>query len=192
VSVVVLFHSSLGLRDVERDAASALRAEGHHVLLPDLYAGRTAEDLEGGLRLMADVGWPAICARAREAVRDAPPGAALVGLSMGAGVVGEVWADRPDASAVVLLHAPARIPDDVRPGTRAEVHAGSEDPFAPADALTDWTATAADRGLDARVHRYPGVGHFFTDPRSTDHDEHASSSAWRRISALLADTASRG
>lgn len=168
-----------------------LRADGHDVLLPDLYEGRAADDLESGLQLMAEVGWSAICARARAAMRDAPPSTVLAGLSMGAGVVGEIWADRPETPAVLLFHAPARIPD-ARLGTRAEIHAGDDDPFAPADALAGWRATAADRGLSAQVHIYPGVGHFFTDPDSIDYDEQASEKAWARARAFLLNTSLRG
>jgi dienelactone hydrolase len=49
--MIVLFHSALGLRAVERDIAATLRDDGHDVVVPDLYGGRTADTLEHGLAL---------------------------------------------------------------------------------------------------------------------------------------------
>lgn len=183
---IVLFHSSLGLRQVERDAAALLRADGHDVVLPDLYAGRTADALDAGLRLMDEIGWPAIVDRANAALEGEPPDPVLAGLSMGAGVVGAVWPQRPAAAAVVLLHAPAPIPASARPGTPATLHTAADDPFASTDAVTTWRENAARRNLIWTVYRYPGVGHFFTDPNSPDYDAHAAQTAWTRIRALLA------
>ncbi len=40
MTTVVLFHSVLGVRRGELDAADRLRAGGHDVLVPDLYDGR--------------------------------------------------------------------------------------------------------------------------------------------------------
>ncbi len=44
---VILFHSVMGLRDLERDAAERFRAAGHEVVTPDLYDGQTAAVLAG-------------------------------------------------------------------------------------------------------------------------------------------------
>jgi hypothetical protein len=101
---VVLFHSALGLRDVEHGAARLLRADGHEVHVADLYGGRVATDLDSGLRLMHEVGWDTICNRVRIAVQDLPDDTIRLGISMGAGV-----------------------PPTVSPHTRVELHAGSND-----------------------------------------------------------------
>ncbi|HET6744065.1 MAG TPA: dienelactone hydrolase family protein, partial [Kribbella sp.] len=126
---VVLFHSALGLRAVEHRAARLLRADGHEVQLPDLYGGRVAADLDSGLSLMREVGWDAICGRARAAVRDLPDDTVLMGISMGAGVVGEIWKDHAAPDAVVLIHGHTAVPATASPRTRVELHAGSNDSF---------------------------------------------------------------
>ncbi len=90
---IALFRSALGLRAVEHDLAAALRADGHDVLLPDLYDGRTAETVADGLELKDAVG------------------------------------------------------------------------------------------------RYPGVGHFFTDPALADYDEEAARTVSRRVRSFLRDVA---
>lgn len=183
--VVVVFHSALGLRAVERDIAAALRDDGHDVVLPDLYGGSAADTLEQGLALKEAVGWVSIRDRAREAMRGLPAETALVGISMGAGVVSELWQERPATPAVLLIHGYAVIPDDVHPGTRASLHVGFGDRFAPEDTIADWQATAAARDVEAQVHRYPGVGHFFSDPTSGDYDEAAAQTLLTRARTFL-------
>jgi dienelactone hydrolase len=53
---IVVFHHALGLTEDVVSFAAALRAAGHTVHTPDLYAGRTFESLEDGAR--ARVPWP--------------------------------------------------------------------------------------------------------------------------------------
>jgi dienelactone hydrolase len=186
MTTVALFHSALGLREVERAAAGALRADGHRVVLPDLYRGRRAEDLESGLRLMREIGWDAICAEARSTARELPEDTVLAGVSMGAGVVGELWKDRPATPAVLLIHGHAVIPTAVRPGTRVELHAGSADPFVAGETLAHWIGAAKAQGLSPRVWQYPGEAHFFTDPASADYDAVAAETLWTRARQFLA------
>ena len=92
---VVLFHSILGLRTVERDLAATLAGDGHVVTLPDLYAGQSADNYKAGFRLKEATGEAPIMDRARAALRNAPPDAVLAGISFGAYLVGQFWGERP-------------------------------------------------------------------------------------------------
>jgi dienelactone hydrolase len=40
-------------------------------------------------------------------------------------------------------------------------------------------------GAAVRVHTYPGAGHLFTDPDTTDFDRPAAELAWQRSLAFL-------
>lgn len=106
---IILFHSVLGLRPIERHLAECLRACGHAVALPDLYQGAATDDLDEGFAIKARIGWGAICLKAREALASTPGDAVLAGISMGAGVVAEFWASRPLAAGVLLLHGLATV-----------------------------------------------------------------------------------
>ncbi len=53
MATIIMFHSMLGLRDLERDAASRLREAGHDVVLPDLYAGAHTDVMEEGYAIKA-------------------------------------------------------------------------------------------------------------------------------------------
>lgn len=178
---VALFHSMLGLRPVERLAAERLRQAGHRVTTPDLYDGRTADNMRDGFTLMNDIGWPAITRRAREAMLGMPPQAVLMGLSMGVGVVGTLWPERRETAAVVLIHALCPLPVDVRPGVRLQVHASDADEFAPRSEVAALRRSAAEAGVRAQVFAYADAGHFYTDASLPDYSADAADLTWRRI-----------
>lgn len=182
---VVVFHSVYGLREVELIAAERLRAAGHDVLTPDLYAGQTAGNLDAALSLMDAIGWEVICGRARQALNTVPARAVLTGFSMGAGVIGSVWDQRPQAAGVVLLHGIAPIPASVRPGLPAQVHVAEHDRFAPQQAVAHWQAEAVATGLAADIYIYSGAGHFYTDPQLPDYHTPSASLTWQRVTTFL-------
>lgn len=182
---IVLFHSSLGLRAVEHEAAARLYDWGHQVTLPDLYAGGTASSTENGLALMAEIGWETICQRARVALAEVPDTAVLFGVSMGAGVIGEIWPERAAARAIILLHGLAAIPMHARPMTPIAIHVADPDPFVPHDELKRWKSREAIEGMRATIVTYPGAGHFFTDPASPDFSPAATETTWRSLASFL-------
>jgi dienelactone hydrolase len=183
---VVLFHSMLGLRSAELQAAQRLRSCGHEVATPDLYEGRTATVLEEGFTLMREIGWAVITQRARRSVQLLPADAVLAGMSMGVGVVGSVLAERKRAAGVLMLHALADIPITVRAGLPVQVHVGGLDAeFAPPAAIEAWQDSASRRNVQAQVFTYPSVGHFYTDVSLPDHDAPASELTWQRIENFL-------
>ncbi|BCM19286.1 dienelactone hydrolase family protein [Mesorhizobium sp. J8] len=187
--MIVLFHSSLGLRAVERKAAERMRGAGHQVITPDLYSGETASSVAEGLALMAKIGWQTICSRAREAIAGIPETAVMVGHSMGAGVISEVWPERAASKGVALLHGQADIPANVGPGFAVSVHVADPDPFATPDEVAAWRGRAAKAGFKARVFTYPSLGHFFTDDGLPDYDPAATDLAWWRVLAFLQEAA---
>ena len=167
VAHIVVFHSVFGRRPVEARAAARLRAAGHDVAVPDLFDGQTAATHDNGFAIVERVGWDTVVRRAVDAV---PPGAVLMGFSMGAGVIEAVA--RQDTPAVLLFHAPARVPA----GVPAQLHVADPDVFAPPEVVAT---------LAYPVFTYPGVGHFFTDEDLPDHDAAAADLAWRRAIAFL-------
>jgi dienelactone hydrolase len=186
---IAMFHSMFGLRNVERTAAERLRAAGHHVVTPDLFAGAVAGQgrrptLEDGFAVMERIGWDTIMQRAHLAITNLPPATVLCGCSMGVGVVGSLWPERLDTASIVLFHATAAMPDDVRHGTPVQAHAALGDPFAPEDQLAVFRHTAAT-GADATLHTYAGSGHMFTDQELPDYNHSAAESAWQHVNDLL-------
>ena len=190
---IVLFHSMLGLRPAERRAAERLRAAGHDVATPDLFAGRTASTIRGGFVLKDEqIGWATIEQRAHDAVRDLPTDTVLAGISMGCGVVHTLLPSRPDTAGVLLLHGVAEIPATARPGLPVQLHVSDADPFAPPATVASWQAGAIRAAADVEVFVHPDVGHYFTDTDLADHDEHAATLTWQRVLTFLQTIAPDG
>jgi dienelactone hydrolase len=185
--VVILLHSMFGLRRVEHSAADRIRAAGHRVVMPDLFDGATvAGNVEAAFSLMQNIGWSTIVGRARSALTEVPDEAALDGFSMGVGVLGELWPERITAAAVFCLHAPVTVPPGIPARTPVQLHVAEGDHrFAPADRIAAFTDSAERAGALASVHRYPGAGHFFTDPALPDYDATAAESTWTRALDML-------
>jgi dienelactone hydrolase len=183
---VVLFHSMWGLRSAERGAAERLRAQGYRVASPDLFDGRTAPgEIGAGFALMEEIGWSTIVGRASDALSRVPDDAALMGFSMGVGVIGEVWPDRLDAAAVACLHAPLVVPVGVRPGTPVQLHYAAGDRFAPLEQVAAFRRSAEAAGAVAVVREYADAGHYFTDESHPDYVAVAASAAWTDVLGML-------
>jgi dienelactone hydrolase len=181
---ILLFHSILGLRPVERDLAREWEAAGHDVTLPDLYEGRATDDYDRGFTLFREIGPAEVSARAAAAVQAAPEDAVLAGVSMGAGLVGNSWGARPRSRGALLIAGAAPWSPDLRPGLPVQAHIARPDPFDDEDYFADWTRSNPGVALDLR--RYDGPGHYFLDPALPDHDETAARNARAAMLAFLA------
>jgi dienelactone hydrolase len=185
VANVVLFHSSYGLRPAVRDAAARLRAAGHTVDTPDLYAGRVTDSFPEALIFYDQVELRTVLARAREAIEDIPPGTVLAGFSLGAVVAVLLGADDPRVGALVLLHGIADPPFLVSPGLPVQVHVAEDDALVPPARLGPWAAELCRLGARPEVHDYPG-GHLFTDPGLPDFEPLSTERTWDRVERFLA------
>jgi dienelactone hydrolase len=183
---VVLFHSVYGRRPAVLAAADRLRAAGHPVTVPDLYAGQVAATAEEGFALCDETGWPVIMRRARQTLAGLPPQTALAGLSMGAAVAVALLGERPGTAGLLLLHnTGGGAPRTVIPGLRLQLHIADPDIYQPAAEISAWEQGMIAAGAVGQAFRYPGVGHLFTDPGTPDHDGPAADLAWQRSLSFL-------
>ena len=61
----------------------------------------------------------------------------------------------------------------------------TDDRFAPPDQVAAFEASAASASAGAEVHRYSGVGHFYTDATLPDDDRAAAATTWGHVMALI-------
>jgi dienelactone hydrolase len=188
VADVVLYHSVYGLRPAVLDAADRLRAAGHTVIAPDLYAGRVAASADEGFALCEQVGWPLIIRRAQQPLADMPAETVLAGLSMGASVAAALLSERSATAGLLLLHnTGGRGDEGVRRGLPAHLHISEPDAYQSATEVTAWERAMNAAGAAVQLFRYRGAGHLFTDPGTPDHNAVAAALAWRRIMSFLAN-----
>jgi dienelactone hydrolase len=177
---IALFHSIYGLRPAVTEAADRLRAAGHEVVAPDLYGGAVADTTDEGFAIRNRVGMEKIMKRAHEAVAGLRDDAVLAGFSFGAGVAGELLADRQATAGFLILHSIAGEPTAVRPGLPIEVHIADPDEYDGPDDVKAWQSSMVDAGASVEVFWYPGVGHIFTDPSLPDYGADEAELTWRR------------
>lgn len=188
---VVLFHSMLGLRPLEMAAGKRIRALGHRVVVPDLFDGQSVDgDLEAGFALMDRVGWPVIVGRARACLSQLSDDAVLIGISMGVGVISEVWPERVNAAAVACLCAPAMVPTGVRRGVPVQLHvSASDDRFAPVEQIDRFRQSGDRAGASTLVRAYPNAGHLFIDDTLADYNHDAAEATWADLLRMLVSVA---
>lgn len=185
MATVILFHSAMGLRELEHSVAERFRAAGHEVHTPDLYDGKTAGSVTEGLALMQTFGEDALAERALKACSGFPANAVLAGLSMGATIASRVWAKRAQTNGVLLIHGLGEIPKWVRSGLPVQAHIAEPDTLIPDEQVRNWPMTAFRIGLAAEIYTYDGAGHLYTDPASPDYDAAAAAQTFERALNFL-------
>ena len=180
---VLLFHSVLGLRNAEHEIAAAFQADGHTVVLPDLYDGRSAQSYPEAFELKDAIGDAAIESRARAAVAAAPEDAVLAGVSYGAYLIGQFWGDRPKLRGALLFSGVAPWMTPRRTELRISAHVAQPDPFDEEAFFAEWAADAG--GVPLEMHRYAGAGHYFLDRSLPDFNAEAAALCLERARAFL-------
>ena len=186
---VALFHPVLGIREGTLDAAARLRAEGHDVLVADLFEGRTFDDYGPAMDFVEnELGHESLLQRAVAAVANLPDGFVSMGFSLGCLPAVFLAAHRPLTGVVMVAGAiPITAFDRQWPdGLAAQTHATLHDPWREQDEI-DQTRQAVEAGGGALdVFDYPGSGHLFTDASLPDEYDAASTELlWSRVVAFL-------
>lgn len=187
MTTVVLFHSALGRRPSILACAEQLRADGHVVHAPDLFGGRTFDDLQEGCAYRDEVGIPALTARAHEAVADLGEDLVYAGISMGAVPAELLAATRPGARGAILVQGALPLefigagawPQDLP----VQLHVTERDPWVDPDDVDALIAAVPEHCRE--VHRYPGSGHVVMDDTYVDHDPEIAAAMMERMRTWL-------
>jgi dienelactone hydrolase len=183
LAFIILFHSILGLRPAEREIALVFEGDGHTVILPDLFDGRSTNDYDEGFALMKEVGEEAIHARAKAAVDESPEDLVLSGISFGAFRIRQFWECRPNMAGALLFSGVTPWMTPLRTDFPVSAHIARPDPFDDEDYFAEWVADAGDVTLE--LHRYDDVGHYFLDRTLPDYNAAAAALCLERSRAFL-------
>lgn len=187
MATVVLIHSALGLTRHVQAWAEALRLDGHHLVVPDLFEGLTFDDLDSavdhvdseGMRHWVDV------ARATTAHVDGPR--VYMGFSLGAAVSEVLALTEADAVGAVLVHgalAPSWFEIDHWPAQlTAQLHYSRQDPWGDAQEDAAFLALAGDA---CETFEYEVSGHLFAFEGWPEYDDYASHLLFERVGDYLA------
>jgi dienelactone hydrolase len=178
-----------GLRPAVSAAADRLRAAGYEVIVPDLYGGRTADDVEGGIALRDEIGRDELLRRAVMAtvsLGDRPR--VYAGFSLGGAIAQNLaLGDSRRAHGLLLLHGTSDLPPEFSTELPVQLHLAEPDPFEDENWINSWYLRMARAGADVEIYRYRGAGHLYTDPDLPDYDAEAAEQTWVRALAFLAE-----
>lgn len=188
---VLLLHHAHGLTRGCLSFADRLRAAGHVVHAPDLYDGRTFDDLTEGVGYAKEVGFDTIIDRGRLAADSLPDGLVYAGFSLGAMPAQMLAQTRPGAKGALLFHScipPSEFGTPWPQGVPAQIHMMEADEWAlegDLDAARELSETV--EGVE--LYLYPGDRHLFADESLADYDEEATALLTERVLAFLEKTA---
>ncbi|MFF1510206.1 dienelactone hydrolase family protein [Streptomyces sp. NPDC058326] len=185
---VLLFHHSLGLTEGIGTFAETLRRAGHTVHVPDLYDGRTFDDLEAGMGYAQEIGFDTLVARGERAAEGLPEEIVLAGFSLGVLPAQKLAQTRAGALGALLFSACVPVAEfgGAWPeGLPVQVHGMDADPY-----FVDEGDLAAARALvadaaDRELFLYPGSAHLFAESGGPSHVPEAAALCVERVRCFL-------
>lgn len=186
---VLLFHHAQGLTPGVLRFAEELRQGGHTVHTPDLYDGRTFDQLDDGLAYAQEIGFGDVLERGVRTADDLPDELVYAGFSLGGMPAQKLAQTRPGARGALLLHSfvptsefGSGWPTDVP----LQIHAMDADPFFVGEGDIDAAREVVDSTERAEMFLYPGDQHLFADASLASYDEDASRLLTERVLDFLA------
>ena len=181
-----MFHHSLGLTDGLLAFADRLRADGHVVHAPDLYAGNRFTDVDEGVAFAQSIGHDALEEAAHLLARRHRGADVLVGFSLGTMPAQLLAQDRRRMRACMLVGGalpPAALGGVWRHEVALQIHVADPDEYVEPPEIDALLYHAPH----ARLYRYPDKGHLFMDPSVADYDADAADRFEERATAWLVE-----
>jgi dienelactone hydrolase len=186
---VLLFHHAQGLTSGVLAFADELLGAGHTVHTPDLYDGRTFQNLDDGLAYAEKVGFGDVIERGVRAANGLPEELVYAGFSLGVMPAQKLAQTRPGARGALLFEScvPASEFGSGWPaGVPVQVHGMDADPFFAGEGDVDAARALAASAEHAELFLYPGDRHLFADASLPSYDAAAAALLSRRVLDFLA------
>lgn len=186
---VLVLHAWWGLKPFFKEVCDQLAEQGFTAFAPDMYQGRIANTVDEAKALLeqrdSELMGETVKA-AKEYLVSLNPGkpVGVLGFSMGASWALIVAANEPDVAAAVLFYGSGGV--DFTP-VKAKVlgHYVEEDEWEPLDEVKAMEKDMRAAGVDATLHFYPKVGHWFVEQDRPEYDPESAKLAWDRTFDFL-------
>lgn len=186
---VVLFHHAQGLTPGIVEFAGKLRQAGHTVHTPDLFDGRTFDDLEKGMRFVQELGFGEVMRRGERAVEELSPELVYAGFSLGVVPAQKLAQTRPGARGALLCYSCVPVSEfgETWPkGVPVQVHGMDADPIFVGEGDIDAARALIEEAEDGELFLYPGDQHYFADSSLPSYDADATTLLLERVLEFLA------
>jgi dienelactone hydrolase len=185
---VLLFHHALGRTPGVLAFADALTRAGHMVHVPDLYDGRTFDDLEAGIGYAGRVGFGTVIERGVEAADGLSEGLVYAGFSLGVMPAQKLAQTRPGAAGALLVSACVPVAEfgtSWPPGVPLQVHGMDADPIFVGEGDLDAARELVSSVGQAELFLYPGERHLFADSSLPSYEQGAARLLTERVLGFL-------
>ena len=186
---ILFFHHAQGLTAGVVALADELRAAGHVVHTPDLYAGRTFDNLDEGVVHARAIKFDSITEAGLRAADGLPEALVYAGISLGVPPAQKLAQTRPGARGLLLIAGgfePTEFGPSWPDSVPVRVHAKADDP----EFNNEWDLPAAtalvEAAADGEMFLYPGDQHLFMDRSLPAYDQEATALMLRRVLDFLA------
>jgi dienelactone hydrolase len=183
---VLLFHHAQGQTEGFLAFADELRAADHSVHTPDLFDGKTFEDLEEGIGYARQVGFDVVLQRGVDAADGMPAELVYAGFSLGVMPAQKLAQTRPGAKGALLLNAAlptSEFGTSWPDGLPVQIHGMDADEWFQEDLAA--AQELVEQAENAELFLYPGDRHLFADSSLRDYDEGAAALLKQRVLAFL-------
>ena len=186
---VLVLHAWWGLKPFFKQVCDELAEQGFTALAPDLYQGRIAQTVEEAKALLDqrddELMGDTVKAAKNYLVSlntDKPIG--VLGFSMGASWALQVAANESDVSSTVLFYGSDGV-DFNQIKAKVLGHFAEVDEWEPLDGIKAMEKDMKAAGVDATIHFYPEVGHWFVEEDRPEYDSESAKLAWDRTFEFL-------
>jgi len=188
---ILLFHHAQGCTSGINALADDLRQAGHTVHVPDLYDGRTFDDLDAGISYAREVGFGTILERGVRAADELPEDLVYAGFSLGVMPAQKLAQTRPGAAGALLFSAclPAsEFGTAWPPEVPVQIHGKDADTFFVDEGDLDAARELESSVENAELFLYPGDQHLFADNSLPSYDPAAARLLTERVTKFLERT----
>ena len=186
---VLVLHAWWGLKPFFKQVCDRLAGQGFTVLAPDLRDGQIATTIEEAKALMEKSDSQFIgdtVTTAKDHLRGMAKGKiGLVGFSMGAGWALTVASTVPEQVGAMVLFYGNDEADYGKVTAKVMGHYSDNDEWEPGEYVDNTFAEFRKAGVDATLHIYPGVAHWFVEEDRPEYDPASAMLAWSRTYEFL-------
>lgn len=195
---VLVLHAWWGLTKPFQQVCDQLADAGFVAFAPDLYRGKTTTSVEeaevlaralgrDGERVNGDIAAAIqILHQHTAAQAGSRDQLALIGFSLGGAYVLETSVTlAEEVTAVVIFYATYSGLDFGRANAAYLCHFAEDDPFEPAESVTEMQQEIQAAGRPINCYTYPGTRHWFFEENRPEYDAQAAHLAWERTVAFL-------
>jgi dienelactone hydrolase len=185
---VVLFHHAQGLTPGVKAFADNLRQSGHIVHTPDLFDGRTFNDIETGMSFVKELGFGEVMARGEQVVEKLPSELVYAGFSLGVVPAQKLAQTRPGARGALLFYSCVPVSEFGQAwpkGVPVQVHGMDADPIFVGEGDIDAARALIEEAEDGELFLYPGDQHYFADSSLPSYDAEATELLLQRVLEFL-------